>query len=131
VRVFEIIDTSNYIYITSEYLEGGVLLEKLSKKKFLSENQARFYMFDILYAINYCHLKGIIHSDLKPENLLFTKKENGRNIVKINDFSTSRISLNRSNKNSQLSGTVKPNRFIICHLSNSKVTYPKSPTYGV
>ena len=40
----------------------------------------------LIEGIGYCTSKNIMHRDIKPENLLFGKKENGLNILKIVDF---------------------------------------------
>jgi len=119
VKVFEVIDTSNFLYITSEYLEGGMLLQKITECEQLSEALSRHYMYDLLGAINYCHNKGIIHSDLRPENLLFDSQKQDA-LIKINDFSTSRLIGITLTKNAPVSGTVKLNRFITCRLNNSQ-----------
>ena len=57
-----------------EFLEGGELLEYLSEKGRLDEEEARFFFIQIIEAINYCHKEGLIHRDLKLENLLLKNR---------------------------------------------------------
>lgn len=58
-----------------EYLEGGELLEYISEKKKLTEEEARYFFKQIIDAIWYCHKEKLIHRDLKLENILLTDKE--------------------------------------------------------
>lgn len=67
-------------------MEGGELFERIKQKGIYSEKDAMMIMKNILEAINYVHSeKGIIHWDLKPENLILKSKENDYD-VKIADF---------------------------------------------
>lgn len=45
-------------------------MNELSKQKAFSEDVARFYIAEIILAIEYLHKKNIIYRDLKPENIL-------------------------------------------------------------
>ena len=49
---------------------GGELFYHLTRFKRLPEEQARFYIAEILLAMEYLHNKGIVYRDLKPENVL-------------------------------------------------------------
>ena len=55
-------------------------------KEFLDENEATFYMKQLLAGLEFCHEKGIIHLDLKPENIVL-KERDGKQL-KIIDFGT-------------------------------------------
>ena len=59
------IDKKNY-YIATKYCHGGPLLDFILECKYFNEQQASFYLKTILNAIEYCHLKQIVHHDLKP-----------------------------------------------------------------
>jgi len=72
------------VILIMEYAEGGELLERVEKKGSLSELDARDIFRQIANAISYCHNRGLIHRDLKLENVLF--KEKGGFIIKIVDF---------------------------------------------
>jgi serine/threonine protein kinase len=60
------------VVIVMEYLEGGELLTFLKKERGgrLDEKEAKVYFRQIVSGVGYCHRKGIIHRDLKLENIL-------------------------------------------------------------
>lgn len=86
-----------------EYAGGGELLERVEKKGGLDELDARDIFRQITSAISYCHNRGLIHRDLKLENVLF--KEKGSFIIKIVDFGIAGVWKN-SQKDETDSGTI-------------------------
>jgi len=60
-------DTENY-YLVTEYLPGGDL-EDLQRTKALDVDAVRFYMAELLLAIEHVHAHNVIHRDIKPENV--------------------------------------------------------------
>ena len=54
-----------------EYAGGGEVLEYLEAHKKLDEITARKIMLQIVNAMQYCHSKGVVHRDLKLENVMF------------------------------------------------------------
>lgn len=57
--------TSDRLCFVTEYVNGGELFFHLSKEKAFSEDRTRFYGAEIISAIGYLHLNGIIYRDLK------------------------------------------------------------------
>ena len=72
----------NHLYLVMEYLPGGDLMTLLIRKEILREDEARFYMSQIISAIDTVHKLNYIHRDLKPDNVLIDK--NG--YIKLSDF---------------------------------------------
>ena len=72
-----------------EYLKGGSLTQMIRKKylakKFFSESEVRVIMSQILEALSYLHLNNYMHRDLKPDNILFARK-NDIYSLKLVDF---------------------------------------------
>lgn len=64
--------TSEYYYLVMQYCAGGEFFSFLKRqdKHRMTEAQARFYAAEVLLALEYLHLMGIIYRDLKPENIL-------------------------------------------------------------
>jgi serine/threonine protein kinase len=67
-----------------EYADGGELMNYVEEKKGLSELECRSLFKQLVSAIKACHSQGIIHRDLKLENVLFESKARSR--IKIVDF---------------------------------------------
>lgn len=59
------------LYLLQEYLPGGDLHYHLSKNKRFTEEQTRFFVACIILALEYLHVNGILHRDIKPGNLMF------------------------------------------------------------
>ena len=76
------------LYLVMEYLQGGDLMNILIKKDRLSEGEARFYIAEIVLAIESIHNLDCIHRDIKPDNVLIDKSGH----IKITDFGLAKIS---------------------------------------
>ena len=57
-------------YLAQEYIEGQTLIEKLRQYGTLSESSVKEILVSILPVLNYVHSKGIVHRDIKPDNIL-------------------------------------------------------------
>lgn len=63
------------------------MFDKISEEQYFSESDAANIIKQVLSSMNYCHKRGVIHRDMKPENLLLDKDESNPKI-KIIDFGT-------------------------------------------
>ena len=88
MNFYEIHETVHSVYMVIEYLEGGELLKRMSKRKRYSERTVRKIMRNLLLGLKYIHSKGIMHRDLKPENLIIKNKSKIHDVVLI-DFGLS------------------------------------------
>ncbi|TFK51778.1 Pkinase-domain-containing protein [Heliocybe sulcata] len=82
LRLYDVWETSNELYLILEYVEGGELFEYLCDKGKLSTSEALDYFQQVISAVDYCHRFNIAHRDLKPENLLLDKNKK----IKVADF---------------------------------------------
>jgi serine/threonine protein kinase len=78
---------TTFHYIVLEYLPGGDLFA-LTKTRPLSLQKALFYLEQVCSGLAHAHKCGVIHRDIKPQNLLLTADQQ---IVKIADFGVARI----------------------------------------
>ncbi|HEY0658753.1 MAG TPA: serine/threonine protein kinase [Pyrinomonadaceae bacterium] len=74
-------------YLVLEYLPGGDLA-RYCREKSLSLGKALNYLEQVCAGLGHAHQNGIIHRDIKPQNLLLTKDQN---TVKIADFGVARV----------------------------------------
>ena len=91
-------DYSN-LYLVMDLLSGGDLRYQLAKKKKFSEKETKFFISNIILALEYIHSKNIIHRDIKPENLVL--ELNG--YLRITDFGVAKI--NEKDNSHETSGT--------------------------
>ena len=78
---------TTFHYIVLEYLPGGDLFV-LTKTRPLSLQKALFYLEQVCSGLAHAHKCGVIHRDIKPQNLLLTADHQ---VVKIADFGVARI----------------------------------------
>jgi serine/threonine protein kinase len=71
IKVWDVIDTSEVIYLFLELVSGGELFHYIVRKGRLSEDEARYYFAQILDAMKYMHEKHVAHRDLKVSLVFF------------------------------------------------------------
>jgi protein-serine/threonine kinase len=82
VRLHEMVETDRHIGIILEYASGGELFDYILNHRYLKDPAARRLFAQLVSGVGYLHKKGIVHRDLKLENLLLDRN---RNII-ITDF---------------------------------------------
>src|SRR5271163_210567 len=82
VRLHEMVETERHIGIILEYASGGELFDYILNHRYLKDQAARRLFAQLVSGVGYLHKKGIVHRDLKLENLLLDRN---RNII-ITDF---------------------------------------------
>ncbi|XP_066516623.1 serine/threonine-protein kinase SIK2a [Hoplias malabaricus] len=82
IKLYQVMETKNMLYLVTEYAKNGEIFDYLASRGRLSEVDARRKFWQILSAVEYCHERGIVHRDLKAENLLLDAHMN----IKIADF---------------------------------------------
>ena len=103
IKLYEVKETTQFFYLIMELCNGGSLTDRLEEhikkyKRPFSEETVQYLMKQIMSAINYLHLKNILHRDIKLDNILvnFDNDEDKRNNnmlkakVKIIDFGFAR-----------------------------------------
>ncbi|KAH7890460.1 Pkinase-domain-containing protein [Phlebopus sp. FC_14] len=85
-QMYEVIATESHIWIVTELCCGGELFDYLAEKGRLSEEETRIIFGQLCLALAYLHDKGIVHRDLKLENVLLDE----RCRVKLGDFGFTR-----------------------------------------
>ena len=118
-RFYETFHDENYFNIVMELCRGKLLSTFLKLSGgYIDEIKSRIIIMKILHAVNYCHSLGIVHCDLKPDNIIFeldydeNEEENHLNSnfldIKLVDFGLS----SRIKKNQKLKNTVGTPYFI-------------------
>ncbi|RKP18588.1 serine/threonine protein kinase 15, partial [Rozella allomycis CSF55] len=87
VKLFYSFQTFDQLYMVMEYLNGGDLLSLLESAGHFGESWAQFYTAELVLAVEHLHSLGIVHRDIKPQNLLIDK----RGHLKLADFGLSRM----------------------------------------
>ena len=82
VSIYDVAIYPDMKYIVMEFLDGITLKEYLDKKGVLPWKEACIYTVQILRALEHTHSKGVIHRDIKPQNIVLQK--NGE--IKVTDF---------------------------------------------
>jgi tRNA A-37 threonylcarbamoyl transferase component Bud32 len=86
----ELYESPQCIWVVMELIKGGELLDVLVERGLYSEADASRAMKQVLLAVRYLHSQGIVHRDLKLQNILLVSKEKDSD-TKIGDFGLSAI----------------------------------------
>jgi serine/threonine protein kinase len=89
VKLLDICDTKDTLFIIMELMEGGELYDEIVKRKHFTEKDASYIMYQLFSALDYLHKRQIVHRDLKLENLLLKKQ--GALEIKLADFGLSKV----------------------------------------
>ncbi|XP_016957241.1 uncharacterized protein LOC108029485 isoform X3 [Drosophila biarmipes] len=81
-RLYEVMESQSMIYLVTEYAPNGEIFDHLVANGRMKEPEAARVFTQLVSAVHYCHLRGVVHRDLKAENVLLDKDMN----IKLADF---------------------------------------------
>eukprot|EP00794_Sanderia_malayensis_P008191 gene8191-9069_t len=88
IRLYEVIETITKLYMIIEYASGGELFHKILNEGKLPERLAKKYFSQVVSAVQHMHDSGVIHRDIKAENVFLSNL----GVVKLGDFGFSTVS---------------------------------------
>ena len=125
VKVYDVSFGDRLQYIVMEYIDGITLKEYISQQHVICWKEAVHFTLQILYALQHAHEKGIIHRDIKPQNIMLLKD----GTIKVTDFGIARFS--RSDSRTMTDKAIGSVHYIAPEQARGAVTDEKSDVYSV
>ncbi|KAH0631187.1 hypothetical protein JD844_005389 [Phrynosoma platyrhinos] len=82
----KVYDDGKHVYLVTELMRGGELLDRILKQKCFSEREASSVLHTICKTVEYLHSQGVVHRDLKPSNILYVDESGNPESIRICDF---------------------------------------------
>jgi len=89
------------LYFVMDYYNGGELFYHMKRQEIFTESEAKFYISQVVLAIEFLHSKKIIYRDLKPENIILDKY----GYIKLTDFGLAKVENDKDTVANTLCGT--------------------------
>ncbi|MDL2253205.1 Stk1 family PASTA domain-containing Ser/Thr kinase [Ruminococcaceae bacterium OttesenSCG-928-I18] len=126
VKVYDVNVTEKMQYIVMEYIEGITLKEYIEQRgEPLTYKETIHFVMQILQALQHAHDKGVVHRDVKPQNIMLM--ESGT--LKVMDFGIARLARSESHTvTDQAIGSV---HYISPEQAKGDTTDPRSDIYSV
>ena len=127
VKVLDVGFGERLQYIVMEYIDGITLKEYLDQRKDIRWKEAVHFTVQILRALQHAHDKGIVHRDIKPQNIMLLSD----GTIKVTDFGIARLT------RSDMKATVEGNKaigsvhYISPEQARGEITDEKTDLYAV
>lgn len=102
VAVYDVSSSNDANYIVMELIEGITLKQYINRRGALSWKEALHFASQIARALTHAHEKGIIHRDIKPQNVMILKDAN----IKVSDFGIASLENTKKEADGQAVGSV-------------------------
>uniref|UniRef100_A0A671VB33 Ribosomal protein S6 kinase n=2 Tax=Euteleostomi TaxID=117571 RepID=A0A671VB33_SPAAU len=86
ITLKDVYDNSKQVFLVTELMRGGELLDRILKQKVFSEREASAVLHTITKTVEYLHSQGVVHRDLKPSNILYVDESGNPESIRICDF---------------------------------------------
>uniref|UniRef100_A0A672J8C4 non-specific serine/threonine protein kinase n=1 Tax=Salarias fasciatus TaxID=181472 RepID=A0A672J8C4_SALFA len=86
ITLKDVYDNGKQVFLVTELMRGGELLDRILKQKFFSEREASAVLYTITKTVEYLHSQGVVHRDLKPSNILYVDESGNPESIRICDF---------------------------------------------
>lgn len=125
VKVYDVSFGDSIQYIVMEYIDGITLKEYLDQQKEVRWKEAIHFTVQILRALQHAHEKGVIHRDIKPQNIMLLQD----GTIKVTDFGIARFS--RSETRTMTDKAIGSVHYIAPEQARGDVTDEKADIYSV
>ena len=125
VKVYDVSFGDRLQYIVMEYIEGITLKEYIEQQKVINWKEAVHFTTQILRALQHAHDKGIVHRDVKPQNILLLQNGN----IKVTDFGIARFS--RGETRTMTESAIGSVHYISPEQARGEITDDKADIYSV
>ncbi len=125
VKVFDVSFGDNFQYIVMEYIDGITLKEYIERKQSVPWKDALYFTVQILRALQHAHDKGIVHRDVKPQNIMLLRD----GTIKVTDFGIARFS--RSEERTITDKAIGSVHYISPEQAKGEPTDEKADLYSV
>lgn len=125
VRVYNVSFGDRLQYIVMEYVDGITLKEYIEQQGVINWKEAVHFTGQILAALQHAHDKGIVHQDIKPQNIMLLQD----GTIKVTDFGIARFSRMDSNTTSE--NAIGSVHYISPEQARGEMTDDKADIYSV